>query len=517
MTLCTRPRERDLRLAPLAAALVLACAGTMADASAAAPPPTGLSVAMPASWTPGNGSGVAALYQALRAVGIKPRSGIPAPAATTPVTSCADDNGSGTLRAVIAAAGESDTIDLSGLTCSVITLIQGAIPVMLNDLTVIGAGAGKLAIDGAGADRVFVHYGYGTFTLDALTVRNGASLVSGYHVAGGACILSGGFVTLDHSTVSGCVASGEGAYGGGILASGVTMYTSTLSGNVVLGSHPLTFTAAYGGGAFAYRGTAALYDSTVSGNRATFNSTDTFGSYDTGGGLFVDNGGYALRSTIEGNYSFGTGGGIASHAGFFVADSTISGNIAKAKAGGGMFVRLFDSMSIANSTIAHNTALKGGGIYLSGSPQALTMQSTIVADNTASTGADMASMSAVMISGANNLVVAADVGVTLPADTLHSDPKLLPLANNGGPTRTHALSVGSPAVDAGNNAANLATDQRGPGFPRVLGAAADIGAYESTQAPLVPPMAVPALSAWSLSLLAGLLGWFGLRRRKLVA
>jgi hypothetical protein len=45
-------------------------------------------------------------------------------------------------------------------------------------------------------------------------------------------------------------------------------------------------------------------------------------------------------------------------------------------------------------------------------------------------------------------------------------------------TRTHALLPGSPAIDTGNNSANLSTDQRNSGFPRVIGAAPDIGAFE---------------------------------------
>ena len=74
----------------------------------------------------------------------------------------------------------------------------------------------------------------------------------------------------------------------------------------------------------------------------------------------------------------------------------------------------------------------------------------------------------------------ADATVTLPADTLHDDPLLGALADNGGPTQTLALLPGSPAIDTGNNVAGLATDQRGAGFPRVMGSSADIGAYEVT-------------------------------------
>jgi hypothetical protein len=504
MSFCRHKRARDFHLAPLAAALALACAGV----TAAEP----LLVAMPATRIAGDHAGVAALMQALHAVGVKARPASPAPAVTVAVGSCADDNSDDSLRSLVVAAGEGDTIDLSALTCSVITLTQGAIPVMLDNLNVIGGGATKLAIDGAGTDRVFVHYGGGTLALSGLTVRNGTNIVAGFHVAGGACIVSNGYVTLDHSTVSGCRSQGEGAYGGGVLAHGVALFTSTLSGNVSLGSHPDTFTAAYGGGAFAYRGAAVLYDSVVTGNSATFNATDTNGSYDTGGGIFADNGGYALRSTIEANYSFGTGGGIASHGGFIISDSTISGNTAKGKGGGGVFVRLFDTMNISNSTIAHNSAFKGGGVYVSGMPQYFALQSTIVADNVASVGgADIAAQTPLTISGANNLVTAADSMVALPAETSHAHPQLLPLANNGGPTRTHALSVGSPALDAGNNLANLATDQRGAAFPRVLGAAADIGAFEGALA-LPPIVSVPAASAWWLALLVSALAWLGVRR-----
>jgi hypothetical protein len=504
MSFCRRNRACDFRLAPLAAALALACAG-----AAAAAPAGSFRAAMPATRIPGEHSGVAALMHALRAVGVKPRPSTPVVTATTPVSNCADDGSDGSLRSVIAAAGEGDTIDLSALSCSVITLTQGAIPVQLDSLNIVGAGADKLAIDGAGADRAFVHYGGRTFRLSGMSVRNGASILPGYYVTGGACILSGGYVTLDRTTISGCVSAAEGAYGGGILARGVTLYTSTLSGNVALGSHPDASTAAYGGGAFAYRGVAVLYDSVVSGNRATFNSTDTHGSYDTGGGIFADNGGYAARCTIEGNYTYGTGGGIASHGGFFIADSTISGNSAKGKPGGGIFVRVFESMSISNSTIAHNSAVDGGGLYVSGSPLVFELQSTIIADNVATGGAaDISSRSALTISGANNLVIAADAAIALPADTLHVEPLLLPLANNGGLTRTHALSTGSPALDAGNNAAGLATDQRGVGFPRVLGAAADIGAFEGALAP-PPVIPVPAASSWLLAWLSGLLAWLG--------
>jgi hypothetical protein len=66
-----------------------------------------------------------------------------------------------------------------------------------------------------------------------------------------------------------------------------------------------------------------------------------------------------------------------------------------------------------------------------------------------------------------------------PAGTSRTDPLIGPPQDNDGRTRTHALVAGSPAIDAGNNMAGLDTDQRGSGFARVVGSAADIGAFET--------------------------------------
>jgi hypothetical protein len=61
------------------------------------------------------------------------------------------------------------------------------------------------------------------------------------------------------------------------------------------------------------------------------------------------------------------------------------------------------------------------------------------------------------------------------------DPQLGPLDDNGGPTLTHALLSGSPAIDAGNNAYATDWDQRGPGYPRIVNGIIDIGAFEVQQ------------------------------------
>jgi len=499
-----RKERRVLRGLPPAAALM------MAGVAHAAPSVSEQNLAVSLSQPPGGGAGVSALMRTLRdAAGQQHRGPRPTGAATLAVTSCADDGSGGTLRTVVSAAASGDVVDLSALTCSTITLAQGAIPVVPDELTIRGPGAQHLAIDGAGIDRVFVHYGYTAFTVSALTVRNGVNHVSGNHVAAGACIIGNSYVVLDHSVVTGCSATGEGAYGGAIIATNIALDSSTVSGNVAQGSLLNGLTASYGGGVFAYHGFVVIIDSTVSGNRATLDPNNPNGSYDTGGGVFTDNGGYAFRSTFDGNYSSGTGGGIATHGTFLLSDSTVSGNTAKNKSGGGVFVRSTQPFVSDNSTVAHNTAPVGAGVYFGLTPpQHAEFQSTIVANNT---GGDIGAKLDLTLSGAANLIMSV-AHVTAPPDTLQTDPHLLLLAANGGPTRTHALAAGSVAIDHGNNAAALTTDQRGNGFARSAGPAPDIGAFELPAAVVAAPaQPVPASSVLQSTLLGLLLGLWGVR------
>ena len=115
------------------------------------------------------------------------------------------------------------------------------------------------------------------------------------------------------------------------------------------------------------------------------------------------------------------------------------------------------------------------------------LQSTIIGGNTSVysqnqfglyTAADFdVFYSDATVSGGHNAIMTSNA--PLPADTITDDPLLLPLADNGGPTLTHAFAPSSPVLDAGSNPDNLDFDQRGDGYARVVGAAADIGAYEA--------------------------------------
>jgi len=453
---------------------------------------------------------------------------------TLPVTSCADDDDPGTLRNVLATAGEGDVVDLSALTCSTITLTQGALDTsalgehQLYDVTIQGPGRDELTIDADGASQAFVVGGFssdqGTFTLNDVTVANGsyggslAACIEGFggtvalnrvtvtdcHSSGTYQLVFGGAVdvttlqmtdsTIENSTLTATGAHSTGIGGGAYVTEDATLTRSTISGNSV--SAPYAYREGYvsGGGGLYVRGKLTLVDSTISGNSivATIDGEDA-----NGGGVYVRGLTTVGGSTIDHNSADGVGGGLfkavfsvygdpppPQDTKLLVTNSTVSGNTAHA--GGG--IASSRPVSLSNSTIAFNEATDGGGgllFRIAGVYDAegtLDAQSSIIAGNSAGDGAahaaDLGADDAATIGGANNLVMAADAALTLPADTIALDPQLSPLDDNGGPTRTHALATTSPAIDAGNNAAALVSDQRGTGFARVAGAAADIGAFE---------------------------------------
>jgi hypothetical protein len=439
------------------------------------------------------------------------RGAVPPAAVATirPVTNC-DDDGPGSLRAALAGAASGDTIDLGALACSRISLRTGALAAHVDTLTIEGPQQG-VTIDGNDLDRVFLHYGGGTLTLRNLTITHGRVEADDTDLGIAGCIASAGYLTLDHSTVTGCFASGEGGYGGAIYAYSLILFASTLSDSVAYGTHPTNGTAAFGGGAFVYQ--IDLVGSTVSGNAARHRSNPPRTSYDIGGGISTVRGGLVVDSTIDSNYATTVGGGLATFTDLLVRNSTISGNVARTFGGGGLFVRFRAVLDARNSTITDNEGYDGGGILTNST--ALSLASTIVAGNRADRqhSADLAGLREIAVAGSHNLVGIASDTLVLPADTMRGDPELMPLGYNGGRTRTQALRATSPAIDAGDNLSQLVSDQRGAGYPRILGAAADIGAYEYHPASPAgaDPRAVPALSDWAGALLLGCLAWIGLR------
>lgn len=437
------------------------------------------------------------------------------PAATIPVTNCADD-GAGSLRSVLETAISGDTIDLSTLTCSTITLTTGALETEADDLRLLGSVTSRLTIDGNTQDRVLLHFAIGTLTVENLDIANGLQVSSGTDIGYAGCLGSAGNITLINSNVHDCTAIGVGSYGGAVVADLLTMRSSIITGNTAFGDHPTNTTASYGGGAFVYD--VDIVDSTISGNIAKGTDNAPLTHFEIGGGLFIAGGGRIERSTIADNLAYRYGGGLANEDDITIINSTISGNVARDDTGGGLRIRRFTSLVLDNSTVANNSAgTQGGGIFFADQAYASTMRSSIVADNIAPASADLGSGENLVVSGGNNLVESRGPLLTLPADTLVNDPMLQALASNGGPTRTHALGNASPALDHGSNPRNLVTDQRGPGFPRSSNGAVDIGAFERVGIPFVAPLPIPTGSNWLAGLFALALSALGardLRRRR---
>jgi hypothetical protein len=374
-----------------------------------------------------------------------------------PLTPCSAGE-DGTLRHAYSCAADGDTIDLTQLQCSKITL-SDVLFNLIGNITLNGPGREKLTIEAASRRRVIAHGGNGT---DTLTI-NGLTLANGFNNSvGGGCIYSTSNVRVNSSAVTGCYALAPTATttaGGAMLAKGeITVVDSNIYSNV---AKSLSAVVSEGGGIKAYA--VHLVNSNVTRNSATY-----------GGGVFAQ-AFESENSTISYNYARSDGGVFADKA-LLIVNSTISGNGASSRDGG---VRSDGTAAIYNSTIAFNTAAVGAGGLTA---RSLYLQSSIVARNTVAMAAsDLGSPLSrigVRFTGAHNLIMTHESGITVPDDTIIDDPQLLrPFRDNGGPTFTLALLPGSPAIDHGANFTQQPFDQRG--VPRVIGSSADIGAFES--------------------------------------
>jgi len=211
----------------------------------------------------------------------------------------------------------------------------------------------------------------------------------------------------------------------------------------------------------------------------------------SGGGLYAEYGGKTTlnKVTITGNQA-NLGGGIH-YADQYGTDKlrmtnvTISDNQAD-NSGGGLYANYASGVVKAtNVTFARNRAVSGSGGNIYNKQSKVRLKNTIVAGGTDSGGANNCAgdPTANITSLGRNLDSGNTCGLTGPGDRVNKNPLLLPLANNGGDTLTHALKPSSPAVNRiprGTNGCGKAikTDQRGATRPQPAGGACDIGAYE---------------------------------------
>jgi len=375
-----------------------------------------------------------------------------------------NDSGPGSLRQALADANDGDIIDFA--VTGTITLTSGQLTVN-NSITISGPGAGNLTVDGNASTGVFYIDSGTTVTIAGLTITNGNAISNG-----GGLYNESANVTLDT-----CIISANSAQYGGAI------YNEPVFGSAML----------------------TINNSTISGNLAS----------EEGGGIYAIGtiGSVTVtinNSTISDNLAEFLGGGIRNLAGslgvatLVINNSCLSGNAAEFSNGGGISNEAaFGSatVEISTSTFSDNSAEFGGGSLhnrRSGDLALISLTNTILKAGKA--GGNILNESGTVTSHGYNLSDDDGAGyLTGPGDQINTDPMLGPLQDNGGPTLTHALLPGSPAIDAGdpNFTPPPLYDQRGPGFDRVVNGRIDSGSFEvqgPTPTPTPTPTATPTPS-----------------------
>jgi beta-glucanase (GH16 family) len=357
-------------------------------------------------------------------------------------------SGPGSLSRAIEIIGSGGTIDFApALAGQTITVAAGK-PFIVNGkaVTIDATAAPGIVLSGGGAERVFIVEGGSAATLRRLTITNGF----GFDLAGG--ILNNGTVNLDHCVVTGNLVGasandfwkgGGGIYSGG--GSTLTVMNSTVSNNRT--------TLVDGGGIYAFfNANVRIENSTVSGNVAG----------NVGGGVRMLGNATIVNSTLSGNTSSAWFGGALFHTDGIahLVNSTVTANLAPSFGNAALFVGTFTAanatLNVTNSIVAENRDLDGN-------------------PGTGCFVAPFGSGVVTLTSGGTN-VFTDGTCAPVASDQVVAAAALAPLAANGGPTLTHALNSGSPALDTANPASCPTADQRGIARPQ--GAGCDVGAVE---------------------------------------
>jgi predicted outer membrane repeat protein len=347
---------------------------------------------------------------------------------------------------------------------------------------------------------------------------------------GGLFAASGESFSVAQVSVANSILSGNtAAVGGGAVVYGESVWQfCAITGNTAFGQSTQPVSSPSGGGGLRLDGKHRIEQSTISSNfsggaggglfvaPALLDTDRSVTPYVTiiqsaierniarnGGGILF-NGSYIQisESTVQRNLALFAGGGIYySGINLIVENVTVSANVADT--GGGIVIYNDSSREsqIRSSTIANNT----GGIYIS-SQTGVSLYHSIIANNNVGSQYDVGAGSAIITAqfsligskGDTSLVPTADgipdeFGNLIGGNTsdTYVDPRLAPLADNGGVTLpdgsqllTHALLPGSPAINEGDPNAVAGEgvvpvhDQRGAPFTRIYGGRIDIGAFE---------------------------------------
>src|SRR5262245_60551048 len=350
------------------------------------------------------------------------------------------DSGPGSLRQAINLANQEDTIDFDpALNGQTIALTSDELSISKN-ITISGPGANLLTVaraQGASNFRIFHITPSHSVTIQGLTIANGSS---------------------------------DFNFGGGILNDGGTL--SVINCTVIANSSP-----GLGGGIHNYAGvsSATLY---IESSMFTVNNAEDYGG--------------AISNFVSG----------MNNASLTINNSTLSANTGQF-AGGGIFNLSGGgsaSLTVTNTTFSGNvTQLHGGGIsnaQTGGAPAIVDIGNTIFKKG--ASGQNIVNNNGSIVSHGYNLSDDDGGGYLIgPGDQINTDPMLGALQDNGGPTFTHALLPGSPAIDTGdpNFTPPPFFDQRGPGFDRVVNGRMDKGSFELQSGTTPTPTPTPSATA----------------------
>jgi len=374
--------------------------------------------------------------------------GLARPAHAQSTLSVSDCSSDAQLQAEVAQANSDNAGDVITFACSGDIKLSSTLSIN-GSMTLSGSGQ-SVTLDGGDSLQV-LDVNSASFTLNALTIAHGSTQ------SGGGLSSNGGTVSITNSTFAynhaGTVGLISGS-GGGLSSNGTTLSitNSTFAHNSASSGGGLSITGE--------SGTVSISNSTIA-----YNSASGGGSGGEGGGIF--NGLDFNVGTVS------------------ISNSTIAYNSTGAFGeGAGIYNEYISTMSISNSTIAYNSAPsgQGGGFFNGGSVfngATVSLSGNIVADNT---GGDCLNTGGDNFDQGYNLSSDSSCGFTGTGSMQNTNPKLGPLASNGGPTQTLALLKGSPASDYIRLSSGLCpkTDQRGhkrPDNPHE--SACDIGAFES--------------------------------------